>query len=102
MQKPENCSACSVVDTFMMSILNEADFISNWTCVICKLRPGLNYCVELNSQFVENEESVLYGIDYVIYIKCCICGSLYHAHCLQINVRDIYLILNEYICPSCA
>ena len=79
----------------------EEDYISNWSCVVCKLPNNFNDCDYLCGQFIEIESRLLFGRQKETYLKCTLCGALYHTRCINIEPKTIYQKAEIFVCSSC-
>ncbi len=92
----------------MISAMNdseylEEDYISNWSCCICDIRLDFDTCTFIHQQFLDTGRRVFIDRQYVIYIKCSDCGSLYHATCVSDSVKPQNILdsIFFYRCPAC-
>ncbi len=79
----------------------EEDFLSNWTCILCKIKPTFRVADYLYGQYIVYEQRVLVDSSLEIYLKCCTCGAVQHAKCANITGNTVISSLEHYVCRAC-
>ena len=85
--------------------LQPEDFLSKWTCNICRISPSVLEASHLETQYLLNDHRLLITKDFELCMKCYFCGTVYHATCLcetsKTSLNSVVMTSTTWMCHSC-